>query len=200
VGHDFWDIVDRSDRGGCHPWTGRLSPWGYGLFYDRRQRRGVSAHRHAYQLAIGEIPEGLLVGHRCLRPSCCNPAHLVLLTRKEVAQNRRGPTRLNKTGVRGVYAMAGGRFKGQVVDRGRKVHVGVFDTIEAAAEAVREARCRIHTANFGRRILTGSIRFCLTFTRSGRNQTLASAANEANPRISHHDRLLGSWSTATTGW
>ena len=55
----FWAKVDRS--GGpdaCWPWLGRLYG-GYGSF------GGVGAHRVAYELLRGAIPEGRHVDHRC---------------------------------------------------------------------------------------------------------------------------------------
>lgn len=55
---------------GCLIWlgprTGKYGGWG---------RHGY-AHREAYRRANGEIPEGLLVLHRCDNPLCVEVSHL----------------------------------------------------------------------------------------------------------------------------
>lgn len=73
----FWSKVDTS--GECWLWTGsRFRPSGYGVFHiDRRSTR---AHRVAYELAYGQIPEGMFVCHRCDVPACVRPDHLFLGT------------------------------------------------------------------------------------------------------------------------
>ncbi len=41
------------------------------------------AHRVAYELATGPIPEGMVVCHRCDTPACINPDHLFVGTQQD---------------------------------------------------------------------------------------------------------------------
>jgi hypothetical protein len=47
---------------------------------SKRQTRTLHAHRLAYFLTFGPIPDGLWVLHHCDNPSCCRPDHLFLGT------------------------------------------------------------------------------------------------------------------------
>ncbi len=91
----FWARVDSSDIEGCWPWTGSTqlasgkSGAPYGVYY--RKRIGYYAHRIAYTLASGPIPEGLTIDHvrpYCTNTLCCKPAHLEPVTGSENAFRR----------------------------------------------------------------------------------------------------------------
>lgn len=75
----FWSKVDKTT--GCWSWTGARRPTGYGLV--KLDGRLETAHRVAWMLTKGPIPDGQLVCHTCDNPPCCNPLHLFLGTPKE---------------------------------------------------------------------------------------------------------------------
>jgi hypothetical protein len=86
--HTFWDRVDRS--GDCWLWTGSTFHYGHGQTHVMYEELGErQAHRVAYRLLVGPIPDGLVLDHLCRNPPCCNPAHLDPVT---VGENtRRSP-------------------------------------------------------------------------------------------------------------
>ena len=82
----FWARADKS--GGpeaCWPWGGS-TPMRHGMpTYAMTSigREVMGAHRAAWLLTNGPIPEGMFVCHACDNPPCCNPAHLWLGTPAE---------------------------------------------------------------------------------------------------------------------
>jgi hypothetical protein len=79
----FWSHVEKTD--GCWLWTGGLDRYGYGRFWNGE--RYVRAHRFAYELLVGPIPEGHDIDHvrknGCTHRNCVHaPEHLEPVTRR----------------------------------------------------------------------------------------------------------------------
>lgn len=78
----FWARVAKTDF--CWLWNGSRCSAGYGqLVVNGRQ---TMAHRFAWEIENGAIPDGLTVDHLCMNKLCVNPDHMELVTRGENAR------------------------------------------------------------------------------------------------------------------
>lgn len=80
----FWSKVNRRADGECWRWTG-THVGSYGQFTTQGSK--VGAHRFAYEILVGPIPDGMQLDHvwarGCKHRDCVNPAHLEPVTPAE---------------------------------------------------------------------------------------------------------------------
>lgn len=82
--------VNKTDS--CWLWTGAKHDDGYGFIYlGGNPRKRAQAHRVAYELLVGPVPDGKYVDHLCRVRHCVNPAHLEPVTSR--VNTLRGETR-----------------------------------------------------------------------------------------------------------
>lgn len=88
----FWSKVNKTD--GCWLWTGATDGDGrYGAFqYEGRVQR---AHRVAYMLTVGPIPDGMTLDHLCRTTLCVRPDHLDPVTHRTNVLRGEAPSAAN---------------------------------------------------------------------------------------------------------
>ena len=78
----FWEKVEVNEKTACWNWLGSLFSSGYGQF-KLTHTKNVRAHKFAYEVNRGKVPEGLTLDHLCRNRKCVNPNHLEPVTQKE---------------------------------------------------------------------------------------------------------------------
>lgn len=122
---EFWGRVicqERDDT--CWEWQGPLNHNGYGRFYSEGKRS--QAHRVAWELTFGSVPESVCVCHKCDNPSCVNPAHLFLGSRADNLRDMDEKGRRSH-GRAHSKAMIGKTVRGEKHYRAKLVNAQVFE-------------------------------------------------------------------------
>ena len=140
----FWSKVTKTDD--CWLWTGCTQSAGYGqLWLDGKVRL---AHRVSYEMHCGAIDPSVEIDHKTTCPkNCVRPEHLRPATHKQNLENVDLAAH-NTSGTRGVSWYARDqKWKASVCHHGKQIHLGYFDTVEAAAAVVLAKRRELFTHN-----------------------------------------------------
>jgi len=131
VSERFWAKVEKLGANECWVWKGATRR-GYGVI-----RLGgvgsqiIGAHRVAYELMVGPIPETICVLHYCDNRSCVNPGHLWLGTKLDNASDREAKGR----GITPSGEEHGAKLTWpQINEIRRRYRTGQFSYRELAAE------------------------------------------------------------------
>ncbi|SEB40923.1 HNH endonuclease signature motif containing protein [Terriglobus roseus] len=94
--------INISRETGCWVWQKGKSRNGYGLVTDKAGTTFL-AHRYAYEIFRGPIPEGAYLLHSpsCVSKACINPSHLRCGDQKENMADRRAAGRYDNQPARG---------------------------------------------------------------------------------------------------
>ncbi len=118
----FWEKVQKTDK--CWEWTASLGSRGYGQFMVSTGNI-TKAHRMAWKLTYGEIPDKMEVLHNCDNPICCRPDHLFLGTQID---NINDMVRKKRNGFKSQPGETNGNHKyttEQVLAIREKLHLGL---------------------------------------------------------------------------
>jgi len=114
--YHFWSKVDIKDNiEECWDWTNSTLGTGYGRYWYPSKNKMELAHRVAYMLSKGTIPDKLQVQHICNNRKCCNPYHL------ELGDNSKNQRYLIKCGRRNNNG-EGSSFSILTSDQVRDIH------------------------------------------------------------------------------
>ena len=123
-------------QGDCLVWTGTKSPTGQGQI--RVNGKSKLVHRYVWEREFGEIPDKVMLDHKCYNQSCVNLEHLRYANKSQNGSNRSGTS--SKTGHRNVYRLHNGQYQVSITKDGVPNYFGCFSDIEEAARVAEEKR------------------------------------------------------------
>jgi len=111
--YNFWKNIERHKSSlECWNWQGYVKPDGYGQTGKKVQGTRL-AHKVAWIITNGAVPEGMFVCHKCDNPRCCNPNHLFLGAPKDNSQDMASKGRSARGAKNGMVTCPDSRHWGE---------------------------------------------------------------------------------------
>jgi hypothetical protein len=136
-------LVDATDAAWANQWRWNLSHYGYAVrhMWDGK-RRVFYMHRELLSLVAGDKLEGDHINRNTLD---CRRSNLRVVPQKGRPNNQNQRVRRDsKSLYRGVgWHKQRGQWRARVRINGKEIHLGLFASEQAAAEAARAARKRL---------------------------------------------------------
>lgn len=98
----FWEKVEKRGPDECWPWVGAITSRNYGQMYthtDGTKMVRDLAHRLAWIIEHGSIPDSLVIDHKCKNTRCVNTRHLRPVTQRDnstIYAKETTPARINR--------------------------------------------------------------------------------------------------------
>lgn len=117
---------------------------GRGYLTVKFNGRQYNVHRLLWIMRNGPIPDGMQIDHINADKTDNTPENMRLVSHTENMWNRRG-NRNNTSGVKGVtWHKKLGKWQASISIGGKGCYLGVYESVEDAARAVRAKRAELH--------------------------------------------------------
>jgi hypothetical protein len=135
------NLIRLYDPGNSYKHVGWVNSQGY--LQTEVFGKTFMVHRIIYEMHSGEIPDGMYVDHIDRNPLNNRIENLRAVDKALSKINTKTPV-TNTTGYKGVLATPSGRFQARLGYKRKKLYIGLYDTAEEAAQAVKEVAMELY--------------------------------------------------------